>query len=327
MNYFLGIDVGGTKTHAMLADGVGRVIGFAEAGPGNHESVGYPGLEAALQTATQEAFKQAGIEQSAITGAGFGIGGYDWPSEREQTLRSIATLRLSAPIEAVNDAIIGLIAGAHSSWGVAVVSGTGCNCWGWDAQHRTAHMAGAGLRLGEAAGGIDLVEQAIVRVAREWSCRGPATALTPAFIALTGADGIEDLIEGICMERYAADAGAARVVFDVAAQGDPVAKDVIAWAGESLGDLANGVIRKLGFQELVFDVVLVGSLYNGGPMLIEPMRAAIHNVAPGACLVRLDVPPVVGAVLLGMQTAGFDPSRCREALIRAARKVQPAGCA
>jgi hypothetical protein len=35
------------------------------------------------------------------------------------------------------------------------------------------------------------------------------------------------------------------------------------------------------------------------------MRDTIHSIAPGAKLVRLNVPPVVGAVLLGMEQAGF----------------------
>jgi hypothetical protein len=34
------------------------------------------------------------------------------------------------------------------------------------------------------------------------------------------------------------------------------------------------------------------------------MREAIQAFAPGANLVRLRVPPVIGAVLLGMETAG-----------------------
>lgn len=46
------------------------------------------------------------------------------------------------------------------------------------------------------------------------------------------------------------------------------------------------------------------------------MRETIHAVAPNARLVRLHVPPVVGAVLLGMERAGMNPSAVREALIR-----------
>ena len=33
MAYFLGIDIGGTKSHALIADEEGRAVGFGQAGP------------------------------------------------------------------------------------------------------------------------------------------------------------------------------------------------------------------------------------------------------------------------------------------------------
>ena len=54
MRYFLGVDIGATKTHALIADATGRVVGFGQAGPGNHETVGYEGLIAALDLAVTE---------------------------------------------------------------------------------------------------------------------------------------------------------------------------------------------------------------------------------------------------------------------------------
>jgi len=53
-------------------------------------------------------------------------------------------------------------------------------------------------------------------------------------------------------------------------------------------------------------VVLIGSMFDGGPALIEPMRQTIHALALRARLVRLTAPPVIGAVLLGMQQAGLE---------------------
>jgi hypothetical protein len=61
--------------------------------------------------------------------------------------------------------------------------------------------------------------------------------------------------------------------------------------------------------------VLAGSLYDGSPMLTEAMRETIHAVAPGARLVRLEAPPVVGGVLLAMEQAGPRASGVRETLI------------
>jgi N-acetylglucosamine kinase-like BadF-type ATPase len=313
--YFLGVDVGATKTHALIAGEDGQVVGFGEAGPGNHEGVGYDGLAAALRTAVAGALARAGISSDRIAGAGFGVGGYDWPSEREPTLRAICKLGLNAPLEAVNDAIIGLLAGAEEGWGVGVVAGTGCNAWGWDRARRAGRMTGMGWQMGEAAGAGELVDEAIRGIARDWSLRGPRTRLTRAFIECTGASDPEDLLEGITLDRYAVDASLAPIVFRVAAEGDAVARQVIEWAGQELGGLTNGVIRQLGFEALIFDVVLVGSLYDGGPLLIEAMRRTIHTVAPAARLVGLTVPPVVGGVLLGMEQAGLDGRAVRRRLI------------
>jgi N-acetylglucosamine kinase-like BadF-type ATPase len=315
MRYFLGVDVGATKTHALIADENGQACGFGEAGPGNHEGVGYDGLAAALRRAAQEALARAGISMARIAGAGFGVGGYDWPSEREATLQAIRTLGLDAPLEAVNDAIIGLLAGAEEGWGVAVVAGTGCNCWGWDPARRVGRMTGMGWCMGEAAGAGELVKEAIRGVARDWSQRGPRTRLTQAFVEFTAARSAEDLLEGIAQERYVVDASAAPIVFRVASGGDPVACQAIEWAGRELGGLAIGVIRQLGFETLTFDVVLVGSLYDGGPLLTEVMRRTVNAVAPWARLVQLAAPPVVGGVLLGMEQAGLDRRAIRGRLI------------
>jgi N-acetylglucosamine kinase-like BadF-type ATPase len=79
---FLGVDIGGTKTHVLIADELGQVSGFGERGPGNHQSVGYGGMRKVLHEAVGHALAQAGIPVSKIAGAGFGIAGYDWPSQK-----------------------------------------------------------------------------------------------------------------------------------------------------------------------------------------------------------------------------------------------------
>ena len=175
--------------------------------------------------------------------------------------------------------------------------------------------------LGEAAGGSELVLKAIQAVALEWTRRGPPTRLTQAFVELTNAQDVEDLLEDLTLGHIHLNAAAAPVVFRVAAAGDPVARELILWAGRELGSLAIGVIRQLGFETLSFDVVMAGNFFNGSPLLAEAMRETIHVVAPGARLVRLHVPPVVGGVLLGMEQAGEDTHVWREALIRSTQEM------
>lgn len=317
--YFFGVDTGATKSHGLIADEFGRAIGFAQAGSGNHEDVGYDGVVRTLRRLLADATASAGISPAQISGAGFGIAGYDWPSERADTLAAIGALGLDCPVEAVNDTIVGLVAGAEAGWGVALVAGTSNNCRGWDRTHREGRVMGNGILFGEYGGSTELVLYAVQAVAREWTCRGPATVLTQRFVNLVGARDAADLLEGLSQGAYEIGARHARVIFEAAQAGDAVARTVIHWAAEELASLAVGVIRQLDLQRERFDVVLVGSLYSGGPLFTEPLAAAILAEAPGARLVRLAAPPVVGAVLIGMQLAGLDAPNLRPALIESTR--------
>jgi N-acetylglucosamine kinase-like BadF-type ATPase len=313
--YFFGVDTGATKSHGLIADETGRAVGFAQAGSGNHEDVGYDGVVRTLRHLLADATASAGISPEQIAGAGFGIAGYDWPSERVDTLAAIGALGLSCPVEAVNDTIVGLVAGAEEGWGVALVAGTSNNCRGWDRRHREGRVMGNGLIFGEYGGSGELVMYAVQAVAKEWTRRGPPTALTRRFVERADAHDAADLLEGLSQGVYTIGAEAAPLVFETAQAGDAVARGVITWAAEELASLAVGVIRQLDLQNEQFDVVLVGSLYSGGPLFTEPLRAAILAEAPGARLVRLTAPPVVGAVLIGMQLAGLSTPALRPPLV------------
>ena len=80
--YFLGVDVGSTKTHALLADETGHALSLGESGPGNPDGVGHEGLTAVLHEAIDQALAVANVGIEQIAGAGFGIGGDDWAAHR-----------------------------------------------------------------------------------------------------------------------------------------------------------------------------------------------------------------------------------------------------
>lgn len=318
--FFLGIDIGGTKSHALIANEQGFALGFGEGGPGNWESVGWEGTRAILDTIIAQAVAQAGIQRSELSAAGFGVAGYDWPEDRQPHVDIIsALLRPDLPYELVNDAFIGLWAGTDAGWGVAVTAGTSCNCYGRNAQGEIGRVAGSS-QFGEYAGAQELVQWAVQAIARAWSLRGPETLLSDRFVAATGAIDEADLLAGLMRGRYALWADDAPIVFSVAAAGDQVALDLIRRAGRELGELANGVIRQIGIADLAFDVVLSGRFFDGSPLIREAMADRIHAVAPRARLVRLEAPPVVGAVLLGMEQAGLKLSTLRETLTASAIK-------
>ncbi len=316
MRYFLGVDVGSTKTHALISDEDGGAVGFGLAGPGTHQGVGYDGLREVLRSAVGQAIQDSGLSIQAIAGAGFGIGGFDWPSQLNDHLQAIAPLGLTCPLEAANDAIIGLLAGASNGWGVVLIAGTGNNCRGRDRDGKEARITGEGELFGEYGGASEMVYKAMHAIAYQWTRRGPQTSLSNSYIKLTGARDLDDLIEGLDTGRYYPDASWAPIIFQAARLGDAAACEIVAWCGHELGESACAVIRHLGIQGLEFEIVLAGSLFEGGELYLKPLKETILKFAPAAKFIRLTVPPVVGGVLLGMKAAGLPTPTLREALIR-----------
>jgi N-acetylglucosamine kinase-like BadF-type ATPase len=210
------------------------------------------------------------------------------------------------------------LAGSENGWGVALVAGTGCNCWGWtENRSKIAHVSGAGDSMGERAGATELVAKAVQQVAFEWTTRGSKTALSSRFMEISGAKSLTELIEFLSTGKYIIEPSAAPLIFTEAKAGDVVSRDVIRWAGNELGELAGCVIRQLNLEEHAFDLVLIGSLFEGGELLISPLIEKIQNIAPHARIQHLTVPPVVGAVFLAMENSGYIPSnQVKQALMQ-----------
>ena len=311
--YFLGIDTGATKSHALVVDENGRALGFGSGGAGNWESVGWDGTRRVLDDIIAKATAQAGIERTQIAGAGFGLAGYDWPEDRQPHLDIIREIGITAPLQLVNDAFLGLPAGTDKGWGVVVSAGTSCNCYGRNPQGEIGRVTGCS-DFGEYAGAGEIVKRAVQMVAYDWAKRRPATQLTGVFMGETGAQDPLDLLAGLVRGRYHLSAEHAPLVFEVAAAGDPVALDLVQWAGRELGELAVSVIRQLNIAELAVDIVLSGSFYNGSPLIQHTMAETINDYAPQARLSRLKTYPVVGAALLGMEAASVKTAGLRHNL-------------
>lgn len=321
MKYFLGIDVGSSKTHALIADEGGRCNGFGKAGGGNHQNVGYDGLADVLRQSFDQASQMANISAEQIAGAGFGIAGYDFPTDREPHFAMIARLGLSCPLEVVNDGFNGLLAGTSHGIGVNVTAGSGVNCRGRGPHGEEGRIVGNGSSFGEFGGGIEIVWKGLHMVNYAWIKRVPPTALTAIYLEATGAENELDLMEGLSNQQYHLQPFTAIKIFEAAMGGDEAASEVVRWAGEELGWLAVAVARQIGMEQDKVEIVQSGSVFDGGELIIEPMRRVIFQHVPKARIARLDGPPVVGPLLLGMQAAGLDGYPLREMLMHSAKRL------
>lgn len=321
MKYYLGIDVGSSKTHALIVDETGQCLGFGKSGGGNHQGAGYEGLAGVLRQSFGQARQMAGLETASIAGAGFGVAGYDFPSDREGHLHAIAALGLACPVEVVNDGTNGLLAGASRGIGVNVTAGSSNNCRGRGRDGKEGRIVGNGIMFGEFGGAYEIAARGLQMVNYAWIKRIPPTALTQIYTEAVGARDEMDLMEGLSNSQYHIFPHLAVRVIEAAREGDPAACEVMDWAGEELGWLAIAVARQIGMQDEEVEVVQSGSVFEAGEIIMKPMRNLVLKHCPKAKLIRLDGPPVVGAVILGMEQVGFDGYAIRENMVRTAKEL------
>jgi N-acetylglucosamine kinase-like BadF-type ATPase len=321
MKYFLGIDVGSSKTHALLVDENGQCVGFGRSGGGNHQGVGYEGTEKVLRESFEDALKMSAVDKADIAGGGFGVAGYDFPSDREGHMQAISALGLSCPVEVVNDGTNGLLAGASHGIGVNVTAGSSVNARGRNKDGKEGRIVGNGSTFGEEGGAIEIVQRGLQLVNHAWIKRIPPTKLTEIYINAVDAKSEIDLMEGLSNGQYHLFPFLALQIMDAARTGDSAAQDVMRWAGEELGWLAVSVARQIEMANDEVEIVQSGSVFDAGEIIMQPMKEIVFKHCPKAKLIRLDGPPVVGAVILGMEQAGFDGYAVRDDMIRTAKEI------
>jgi N-acetylglucosamine kinase-like BadF-type ATPase len=305
MTLVLGVDGGGTKTHAVVADESGRVLGASAMGPSNWEEVGLARAADMLERATRTALDEAQVRAEELSASVFGLAGVDWDSDQFRISNILAPLRLGGAREIVNDAFVALRAGTAESWGVVVVAGTGSIAAGRNRAGRSFRTLGLGAYFGDFGGGSDISESAVLAVCEAHLGKGPETTLSELFCEHVRVATVPELLEVLAREQddlpYVAEG-----ILEAAEAGDEVARRILDHAGTELGRNGALVAERLGMIDEEFRLVLAGGLLQAPTrFLADPLIAAVRARAERAIPVRLTAPPVVGAAAMALELAAI----------------------
>ncbi len=301
---FVGVDGGGTKTLALLANEQGELLGRGQGGTANYQSAGEEAALAAIERAVDAAFTAAGIPPRPPDALCLGLAGVDRPDDRALFERWLAEHMPQATGVVVNDADLLLAAGTPEGWGVAVICGTGAIAVGRRADGVGDRADGWGYLLGDAGSGYAIGRATLRAVMRAADGRGPATSLTETVLAHWGLAIPDDLIDRVYRKPLAPkDVARLAVLAEQAAQaGDTVALALIEKAGRDLAESAATVVRKLALPTPTPCALAGGAILHGATI-----RSAFLLAAEAAGLrlepVQLVTEPAQGAVRLALRAA------------------------
>jgi len=322
----LAVDGGNSKTDVALVGADGTLLASAR-GPG------VPGMLAAEETVrVLGALARAAAAQAGLSPDGPRIARHlsacvanaDLPEEEQQLGEALRAAGWTDTTHVANDTFAVLRAGLDGPgphWGVGVTCGAGINCVGVAPDGRTARYLALGPLTGDWGGGHGLGQESVWWAIRAEDGRGPQTALREAVAAHFGEATMYDVAVGFHTGKISGDAllGLVPVLFEVAGAADAVALDLVRRQAGEVCVMALAALRRLGLDEQPVPVVLGGGVLTArDPLLTGEITKRFADEAPLATLRIVDIPPVAGAALLGLDHIGAPPSaqaRLREAYL------------
>lgn len=350
----LAIDGGNSKTDVALVAADGTVLA-ARRGPGaSHQEHGVDTAVGILDRLVRSVAADAGVTSGTIARhTSACLAGADLPEEEAQLTLELQRLRWSPTAVAVNDTFAVLRAGLSGgergpggpggpgesgggsggsgpggsgggSGGVAVTCGAGINCVAVAPDGRVWRYLALGTLTGDWGGGQGLSQEVMWHAMRAEDGRGPVTELAPSVAAHFGLASVTDVAIAVHKGKLAEDdlLRLTSVLFTVAAAGDPVARDLVERQAAEICVMAVTAMRRLGLPAAGTPVVLGGGLLEArDKLLTAAVEARLAAAAPGVLPRVVDIPPIAGAALLGLDYLGADANAAR----RLRQSYNPAG--
>ena len=322
----LAVDAGGSKIDAALLGRDGTIRGVARRQGTDHDGTGRDGFLERVADTVLAACRDAGTEPDHGPVAELGmycVAGADLPADDRRIARWFHRRGLTEHDVVRNDTFAVLRAGTERPWGVAVVCGYGTNCSGIGPDGRTFRFPAFGEISGDWGGGQDIGGAALWFAARAEDGRGAPTALRELVPRHFGFTRVRQLTEAMYFDRIPERRviELTPIVFRAAKHDDAIARGIVDRQAEEIVRMAVVAIRRLRMTRLDVDVVLGGGVFSAGDRgFLDRVEEGIDDVAPNARVRVLDVPPVVGAALLGLDRIDARPRaqrRAREALAAA----------
>jgi N-acetylglucosamine kinase-like BadF-type ATPase len=260
MEYYFGLDGGGTSCRIRVEDGGGNCL-FADTGGASN--IFGVGLDEALQTVEQlvsKALHALHASPSEVKGLCIGSAGLGRESEKNAFASLFSSLLPKVPCSITTDAEIMLVGGLGKMSGMGLIAGTGSICMGRNELGKSFRSGGFGWRLGDEGSAWWISNQAISRTLRSQEQRDLPTKMAEGLLRHYGFSELTQFVSWIndSATTKSMVASGASLVTDYAKNGDSLAIDIVRHAIAELVLLVESVYQKL--SPAFVDLVLYGGI-------------------------------------------------------------------
>lgn len=300
--YVIGVDGGGSKTTAVLADLKGKILAFAKTGSSHPRNLGIKkAMDNVAFVITKVLKKNKNIISSFL---GLPATEEEFKYKKDVIKKELLKHKkisqiFKGKVIIGSDQLVGFRSGIDEKDGIMVGAGSGSVVHGWRGQ-KEVKVCGWGY-LSEMGSAFFVGQKSIQAIFKDLDGRGKKTLMTKFTFKKLKVKNKEELITLIYSKEPMAIVPYFSIICDLAIKkGDMVAKKILAEAAKESALSAKTAIQKLNFQKQEFPLVLIGSMFNT-KFLLEELKKEIKKYAPKTKFIRPEVEPVVGAVKLAIE--------------------------
>lgn len=293
----VGVDGGGSKTRAVVADETGKFLADLE-GPASAVRPGGAERSAEVIAETvKRALEDAGAAATLPRVLCVGVAGVGREPERQALWQSLAGRELAEEIIVRSDANVALDDAFAEGAGVLLIAGTGSVAFGRSPAGVIARCGGWGPNIGDEGSGAWIGRRALSVVTAASDGREPETALTGAILTAAQVNEVNELIAWAAGATPAMLATLAPAVISEAEAGDLRSNAILSMAVEELVLHVRALARELFMDErAAVPVALTGGLLRRGSTLRKRLEQRMKSAVPGAQLQSGEVDAARGAV-------------------------------
>ena len=293
----VGVDGGGTKTRAVVADESGKSLADVE-GPASAVKPGQAEHSAQVIAETVAlALGAAAMSRVVPKVICVGVAGVGRENERQALWQALAAREIGEEILVHADATVALDDAFGDGPGVLLIAGTGSVAFGRGPTGTVARCGGWGPSIGDEGSGAWIGRRALSVVTAAADGREPETALTGAVLTAAQVNEMNELIAWASSATPAMLGTLAPAVMSEADAGDLRANALLSLAVEELMLHIRALARQLFMDERAsVPVALTGGLLKRGQLLRKRLEQRMKSAVPGAAVQSGDVDAARGAV-------------------------------